>query len=408
MTIIRQKPAFATSASETLSGTNLTRAGDYNQRVVLQAIRANGTTTRAELTTITGLTPPTVGNITARLLADGLVRTDGRIVGGRGQPALKFTIDPEGAFALGLNIDRDHVTLVTMDLAGVVRERASLEARFALPDEVLSFVRSELRRIRRRQIVNPERLIGIGIGIPDELGDIPLPHKPEAYRLWSQIDACDLFSRELGMPAYNDNDATAAAVGELQFGAGRGRQHFIFTLISAGLGSGLIIGGQPYRGASTNAGEIAFLSQALFTAGVGGGILQDRISLYALYDYLGARGIAAASPDDLDERDPACVAALREWIDMAVETLLGPFAVMNCAFNPEVHFIGGRLPKFIVDRLCDKLNARMRQVLPHAPAVAPFVASEAAADAAPMGAAVLVFQNRLLPRPETLLKTLAS
>ena len=418
MMTVRQKPNSAPAAAETLSGTNLTRAGDYNQRVVLQAVRTSGIATRADLTAITGLTPPTVGNITARLLADGLIRTDGHVTGGRGQPALKFTINPEGAFSLGLNIDRDHVTLVTMDLAGHIRDRASLESRFALPDEVLSFVRSELRRIRRARIIpavgpadaQPDRLIGIGIGLPDDLGRIPLPRKPAAYDEWSRVDVCELFSRELEMPAYGENDATAAAIGELQFGGGRGRQHFMFTLISAGLGSGIILSGQPYRGASNSAGEIAFIARDLFAASssnpaTADGILQDQVSLYALYDFLGERGIAAASPDELDPNDAACLSAAWEWVDMAVEALIGPFAVMNCAFNPEVHIIGGRLPRFIVERLCERLNARLRQAIPHAPAVAPFIASVAAEDAAPMGAAVLVFQNRLLPRLETLMKT---
>lgn len=406
MTTVRSTDLAPAVTAESLSGTNLARAGDYNQRVVLQAIRTSGTMTRAELTAITGLTPPTVGNITARLLSDGLIRPDGRILGGRGQPALKFTIDPEGAFALGLNIDRDHVTLVTMDLAGHIRDRASLESRFALPAEVMNFVRAELRRIRRRRDIKAERLIGIGIGIPDGLGDIPLPHRPDAYGEWSRIDVCQTFSQELGIPAYSDNDATAAAVGELQFGGGRGRQHFMFTLISAGLGSGIILNGQPYRGAGNSAGEIAFIAQNLF-AGGDEGILQDRISLYALYDYLGARGIAVSGPGDLDSPDEACRQAIDDWIDMAAARLLGPFAVMNCAFNPEVHIIGGRLPRLIVDRLCETLNLRLRQAVPQAPAVAPFIASVAAEDAAPMGAAVLVFQNRLLPRPEALMKTLA-
>ncbi len=409
MTSIRQTGAVPSPAAETLSGTNLTLAGDYNQRVVLQAIRANGTSTRAELTSITGLTPPTVGNITSRLLNDGLIRTDGRIQGGRGQPALKFTIDPEGAFALGLNVDRDHVTLVTMDLAGHIRDRASLESRFALPGEVLSFVRGELRRIRRRRDIKADRLIGIGIGIPDNLGDIPLPRRPEAYAQWSRIDVCQMFSRELDMPAYSDNDATAAAVGELQFGGGRGRQHFMFTLISAGLGSGIILNGQPYRGANGCAGEIAFIAQNLFAAGLGGdtdqGILQDHISLYALYDYLSERGIAVSGPEELEVRAADCRQAIDQWIEMAAARLIGPFAVMNCAFNPEVHIIGGRLPRFIVERLCETLNVNLRRAIPQAPAVGTFIASVAAEDAAPMGAAVLVFQNRLLPRPEALMKT---
>ncbi len=404
----RSKARPAPVTSESLSGTNLTRAGDYNQRVTLQAIRANGSATRAELTTITGLTPPAIGNITARLHSDGLIKPDGRVLGGRGQPALKFVVDPEGAFSLGLNIDRDHISLVAMDFTGAIRDRAILEAKFALPGEVLTFVQTQLKRIKRQSRINTDRLIGIGIGIPDNLGNILLPHRPEAYHEWAQIDVCRFFSEALGLPAYSENDATAAAVGELQFGSGRGRQHFILTLISAGLGSGLIINGQPYRGADNCSGEIAFIAQSLFAGGAPQGILQDKVSLYALYDYLAERGFQVSDPVQLADPAPDCRAAIDAWIEMTADLLLGPFAVMNCAFNPERHYIASRMPAPVIERLCDRLNTRLRQALPLAPNIAPFAAATAAEDAAPMGAAVLVFQNRLLPRPEALKKTLAS
>jgi hypothetical protein len=61
-----------------LSGTNLERAGDYNQRVVLQAIRIRGPITRAELSQTTGLTAPAVANITRRLIQHGLVVEAGK------------------------------------------------------------------------------------------------------------------------------------------------------------------------------------------------------------------------------------------------------------------------------------------------------------------------------------------
>ncbi|RZM11106.1 MAG: winged helix-turn-helix domain-containing protein, partial [Sphingomonas sp.] len=69
-----------------MSGTNLVRAGDYNQRVVLQVIRKNPDITRTEIATMTGLTAPTIANITARLFESDLVVESGRRTGGRGQP----------------------------------------------------------------------------------------------------------------------------------------------------------------------------------------------------------------------------------------------------------------------------------------------------------------------------------
>ncbi|MCA1934780.1 MAG: winged helix-turn-helix domain-containing protein, partial [Asticcacaulis sp.] len=93
---------------EGLSGTNLERAGDHNQRVTLQAIRARGPITRADLADITSLTAPAIANITRRLLNDGLILKAGRLTGGRGQPATQLVVNPDGAFSIGLNIDRDH------------------------------------------------------------------------------------------------------------------------------------------------------------------------------------------------------------------------------------------------------------------------------------------------------------
>ena len=113
-----------------LSGTNLERAGDHNQRVTLHAIRVNGPITRAELAVITGLTAPAIANITKRLLTDNLIQDAGRRRGGRGQPATKLVINPDSWFSIGLNIDRDHITMVVLDFEGRVRARASREVEF--------------------------------------------------------------------------------------------------------------------------------------------------------------------------------------------------------------------------------------------------------------------------------------
>src|SRR6195952_2471687 len=78
-----------------LSGTNLERAGDHNQRVTLHAIRVNGPITRTDLADITGLTPPAIANITKRLMQDNLVKEAGRVQGARGQPAIKLVINPD-------------------------------------------------------------------------------------------------------------------------------------------------------------------------------------------------------------------------------------------------------------------------------------------------------------------------
>src|SRR6185437_15923665 len=93
-----ERVAVAASAGPQLSGTNLARAGDHNQRVTLHAVRVNGPVTRAELAAKTGLTPAAIANITNRLLHDRLILRAGRLLGARGQPATKFVVNPDSCF----------------------------------------------------------------------------------------------------------------------------------------------------------------------------------------------------------------------------------------------------------------------------------------------------------------------
>src|ERR1700686_4648944 len=79
-----------------LSGTNLERAGDHNQRVTLDAIRVGGPVTRSDLALITGPTAAAIAIITNRLLHWRPIPTAGRIRGVRGQPATKLVINPDG------------------------------------------------------------------------------------------------------------------------------------------------------------------------------------------------------------------------------------------------------------------------------------------------------------------------
>ncbi len=389
------------SAGAGLTGTNLSRAGDYNQRVILQAIRSNGEITRGELATITGLTHQSVINISRRLIADGIVSDLGRSTGTRGQPAMRLAVNADGAYALGLNIDRDHMTLVVMDLMGRVRERIYIDKHFALPGEVLDFLKSGIDHIFKKRLVPKSRLIGLGLAIPEQLGGVTVAERPDAYDQWSSIDLVKTFSEPLKLPVFAENDATSAAIGELQFGGGLTHKSFVYTLISAGIGCGLIINGQPYAGGLAHAGEIGNIPIAPRDGQPR--ILWDAVSLYALYDELARRGITVANPEDLDPADPAMAEGIDAWVEAAAQVMFEPFLGITYLLSPEMHFIGGQLPAFITHRLCDRLNARLDAYVSKLP-LTRFRPATTSVDAAAMGAAVLVFQNRLLPRPEVLMK----
>ncbi|MBS0374613.1 MAG: ROK family transcriptional regulator [Proteobacteria bacterium] len=394
---MRRVRAVARRASRAaaLSGTNVARAGDHNQRVTLQAIRVAGAATRAEIAAVTGLTPAAVANITTRLVAAGLVAETGRVRSIRGKPSMRLAINPGARFSVGVHVDRDHVTMVLLDFAGRVRGRLSRELRFAGPAEVAVFVADGHARLVAEARIPRRRLVGCGIAFPDDLTRTVLPDQPAAYAEWATTPVGEVVGGALGLPVVVENDAAAAAIGELQFGAGQRYQSFFYLLVTAALGGGLVADGQYIRGATGRSGEIGWLRSTDATGGPAQ--LQRILSLSALAERLARHGIRLAAPSDLMALDPGGEAVVEAWIDEATRALEPALAVVNCLINPEAILVGGRLPAPLVDRLATNVNAAMARLAPTLPAVAPVVRATLADDAPAVGAAVLPFHERLLP-----------
>jgi predicted NBD/HSP70 family sugar kinase len=389
-----------------LSGTNLERAGDHNQRVTLHAIRVNSPITRAELAKITGLTSPAIANITKRLLTDKLIQDAGRRRGGRGQPATKLVINPDAWFSIGLNVDRDHITMVVLDFEGCVRARASREVAFAMPDDVEQFFRKGVGKLLTKVGIGRDRLVGVGVALPDDMPNAAtLPHQPADYGVWASTDVASLLMSVLNVPVFVENDAAAAAMGEMQFGLGKKHQTFFYILITAALGGSLVIEGNHFRGASGRSGELGLLRGR--DASGHERQIQNIVSLSALYGRLAAQGIRVSEPHGLTTLDEAGQAIIDAWVEASVDTLIDTMLSINCLVNPEAVLIGGRLPASIVDQLATRLNQRLESFAGNVPAIAPVSRAALSDDAPAVGAAILPFSHRLLPTRTALMKVAA-
>jgi predicted NBD/HSP70 family sugar kinase len=391
------------AAGPQLSGTNLARAGDHNQRVTLHAVRVNGPVTRSELALKTGLTPAAIANITNRLLRDRLILRAGRLHGARGQPATKFVINPDSCFSIGLNVDRDHVTLVVLDFVGKVRARASREIHFAKPATVRIFFQRSIGQLLAKAGIARTRLIGVGVAFPDDITRAHLPDQPADYAAWASVRIDDLIRDVLGIPVFIENDAAAAAIGEMQFGSGHRYRSFFYLLVTAALGGGLVADGSYFRGANGRSGEIGWLRSR---SGTGeDSQLQNIVSLSCLYSRLAEQGFRVATPRGLMRLEPSARLIVDRWIHESTEALVSSFVAINCLINPEAILIGGRLPAALVDRLAASLNHRMAAFATQIPAIAPVARALTSDDAPAVGAAILPFSFRLLPTRFALLKT---
>ncbi|HEY1725116.1 MAG TPA: ROK family protein [Steroidobacteraceae bacterium] len=378
-----------------LSGTNLERAGDHNQRVTLHAIRVRGPVARADLALTTGLTTAAIANITRRLLKYRLILEAGTTRGSRGQPATKLVVNADCCYSMGLNIDRDHITLVVVDFTGRVRARSSREIRFAMPETVQTFFRRTAAPLLAHAHVDPAKLVGIGVAFPDDIQRAGLPEQPAEYAGWASVELGELLSATLPVPILVENDAAAAAMGEMQFGLGQQYQSFFYVLITAALGGGLVIDGHYYRGAAGRSGELGLLQRR--DAAGQTRQLQKIVSLSALYENLAAEGHRLSSPRGLLQLDEPTMRIVDAWIETSAAALEDTLVRINCLINPEAILIGGRLPSLLVERLVGRLNDRMSVHAGRIPWVAPVCRAAMSDDAPAVGAAILPFSERFLP-----------
>ncbi len=102
------------------------------------------------------------------------------------------------------------------------------------------------------------RAAGLAIAGPTDFERGVVTESPN-LPAWHDVAAAGIAGEALGLPAFLDNDANAAALGEHRFGAGRGLRHMVYLTVSTGIGGGIIIDGRLYRGASGSAGEFGHM-----------------------------------------------------------------------------------------------------------------------------------------------------
>ncbi|MEW1893792.1 ROK family transcriptional regulator [Streptomyces sp. NPDC085659] len=242
------------SVNRSNTGANLPALRSHNAALVLDLLRVAGERgiSRLELAERTGLTPQAVSKITARLRAEGLAAEAGRRASTGGKPRTVLRLVPEAGYAVGLHLDRDGLTVVRVDLAGVVAESRTAPLDFGAPaDEVLKAAAGAVAAVRGDGALP---VLGVGVAVPgplDHRGGVL--HRVTGFPQWDGYPLRDALAARTGLPVVLDKDTNAAALG-LALGAD-GPADFAYLHLGSGLGAGLVLGGAVHRGERTGAGE---------------------------------------------------------------------------------------------------------------------------------------------------------
>lgn len=244
-------------------GTNHPGLGSYNQAVVLETIHASDGISRVQIAGRTGLTAQTVSVIVRRLLGAGLVREHGTVPSTGGKPRTILRIDPDAGYAIGIHFDPAEITVVLANLAGVpVRTcRSSLTAGLGPPSVIAAMVRAARSLLADARLPDA-RVLGVGLACPGPLDADGTMHAPPQLSDWDRVPVRALLEEAIGFAVGFDNDATAAAIGERWAGAGRSVPSYAYLYLGTGIGGGLVLDHQIYRGRSLSAAEFGHLTVA--------------------------------------------------------------------------------------------------------------------------------------------------
>jgi len=252
---VTNNSSVSTFKSE-ISSTAALRA--HNLSTTLNLIRDRGSITRAEIIYLTKLSAPTISSLVNILIESGFVREGGIGLssGGRKPVLLEFSYDVRKI--LGIDMGSTHITIVLMNLKGEVSQRFSHHMDVInKPEEVLQVIRNAVKDILNKAGLTSRDLLGIGYTVPaplinEKTGEFITYYMPA----WKDIH-CIKAIQEIGdIPIYFENDANAAAIAEKWWGCGLGYNNLVYIKLGTGVGSGIMINGEIYKGFNGTAGEI--------------------------------------------------------------------------------------------------------------------------------------------------------
>jgi glucokinase-like ROK family protein len=228
-----------------------------NRFNILNAIRTSGRMSRVEIARATGLSQASVTGITAELIGEGLLRETETGVSHGGRRPVLLALNPGGAYALGVYLSIHQIGVVIIDFEATIlsSHAMTLTETHYRPEVLADKVAQAVQACLWQANFAKEQIAGVGIGIPglvdSQTGIVRfLPN----YQ-WENVNLRDLVQQRIDHPTYIENSANTLTISEQWFGEGRGVDNFLLITLEHGVGMGVVINGQLYRGERGIAGE---------------------------------------------------------------------------------------------------------------------------------------------------------
>ncbi len=228
---------------------------------ILEIVRRRGPISRPDISKEMGVNVVTISNYIDEFIKRNLVYEKELDVSEGGRRPVLLDLNAQAGFVIGVGLNLANMVGLLLDLKGniitktqVARPRASVRE---ISESLLEIVRELLRRSKEHL---PD-IKGIGVGVAGlinkENGSIHWPQKVDNYYTYASVDLPlkDLMEKEFNLPTLIENDATSACFGEHWLDLEKGYKNVLYMF--SGVGCGIMINGEVYRGSSGYAGEVS-------------------------------------------------------------------------------------------------------------------------------------------------------
>ncbi|MEP3296763.1 MAG: ROK family transcriptional regulator [Pseudoruegeria sp.] len=353
---------------------------ESGRQKVITTIRKSGEIARIDIAKITGVSPATVTSITSELLQAGLIeevapasdRTDSR----RGRPRVALKIRGEAHIVAGIKVSNLSTIVALIDFEGttVFEYTSPMPSSKLSPAEMVNVIDKAFRETIGKARLRLDQISGVGIGVAGIID------APRGFVYWSpsmterNVELRDLVSARLSIPVFIDNDANLVAKAEQMFGLGKNVSDFIVITIEHGVGMGIVLDNELYRGTRGRGAEFGHtkvhLDGALCRCGQRG-CLEAYVADYALLreasitGTLPSGGESEATVDDLFQRAKSGDTTAQSIFHRAGRMFaLGLANIVNI-FDPELIILSGERMQYdylYADEVLEAMKASVTQI----------------------------------------------
>ena len=319
----------------------------YNEKYVLHVLRLKQRESKANLARLTGLTAAAVGGIIKSLEEKGLVENVGKLQGDMGQPATLYALAPEGAYGIGVSVNRGDIETVIINFVGEVVASRKHPMILPAPEAVLAMVLEDIDELADSLLKNISfSIAGVGVAQPYYIGS--WSDDNQGWKAWDDFDLAAALSKKIGLPAFTQNDANAGAIAELIYGKEQDSKDFLYIFFGSplvqSLGGGLVLNGECRNGAHGNAGDIGqfpmpvgSIPTSVARQGEQMTALAFRSSLNSLVKHLRASGEEIQSRDQFKQAIERKSFEVDQWLDDCLDGLeMAVFGIQGILDVPEI------------------------------------------------------------------------